>query len=252
MKNEQRPRTIQDLHWQDNATFVIGGESITLDYELGGSKRKSDASDFTMMKTRGFLDHYLQHSEEDFTRILEIGVYQGGSYVFLDQLFRPRKITAVELSQQPIPALDDYVFRNRDRAQLRYGVSQDDATKLAGIIETDLGGEIDLVVDDASHFYDQTKASFRVAFPKVRPGGLYIIEDWSWSFQAPFQTPDHPWREAHSLANLVVDLMEEMALQSLIDEISVTPHMMKIRRSSAPAAPVFTSTARRGRRYQPI
>lgn len=252
MSNEQRPRTIQDLHWENNATFVIGGESITLDYELGGSKRKSDASDFTMMKTRGFLDHYLQHSGEDFGRILELGVYQGGSYVFLDQLFRPQKITAVELSQQPIPALDDYVSKNRARASLRYGVSQDDQASLAKIIETDLGGTIDLVVDDASHFYDQTKASFRVAFPKLRPRGLYIIEDWSWSFQEPFQTTDHPWRHAHSLANLVVDLMEEMALRPLIDEISITPHMMKIRRSSAPSQPVFTSSARRGRTYQPI
>ena len=205
-----------------------------------------------MMKTRGFLDHYLEHTGESFAHILEIGVYQGGSYVFLDQLFKPRKLTAVELVTQPIPALDAYVAREPDRTKLHYGVSQDDEAALGTIIDTDLGGTIDLVVDDASHFYDQTKASFRVAFPKLRAQGLYIIEDWSWSFQAPYQEPDHPWREVHSLANLVVDLMEEMELRHLIEEIKISPHMIKIRKSSAPTTAVFTSSARRGRAYVPI
>ncbi len=72
---------------------------------------------------------------------------------------------------------------NVSRAKIHYGTSQDDELRLAQIINHDFGGVIDLAIDDASHFYDQTKASFKVAFPKVRPGGLYIIEDWTWSFR---------------------------------------------------------------------
>ena len=38
---------------------------------------------------------------------------------------------------------------------------------------------LDLVVDDASHLYDETKVALEVLLPRVRPGGLFIIEDWA-------------------------------------------------------------------------
>ncbi|NSZ61881.1 class I SAM-dependent methyltransferase [Agrobacterium tumefaciens] len=235
--------------WHDKATFSVGGHRITMDYEYGGSKRKSAQSDFTMMKSRSFLDQYLKHEGEDFKRILELGVYQGGSYVFLNEVFKPRKIAAVELSEVPIPALDTYIVAQQGRAKLYYGTSQDNEAKLAEIVQTDFGGELDLVVDDASHFYDQTKASFRTLFPKLRAGGLYMIEDWCWSFYAEYQAPDHPWAEHHSLANLAIDLMEEMSTGTSIDEIIISPHIIKVRRSVHPTKPVFQKTARRGRDY---
>ncbi|EJL58088.1 Cephalosporin hydroxylase [Rhizobium sp. CF122] len=244
------PRHDQDLVWLDKATFQIGGQNITLDYEYGGSKRKSARSDFTMMKSRGFLDNYLQHKGEDFRRILELGVYQGGSFVFLDQVFNPERISAVELSDVPIPALDTYVASRNGKAKVHYGTSQDNVQRLGEIIAQDFGGELDLVVDDASHFYDQTKASFKVAFPKLRPGGLYIVEDWSWSFLNDYQQQDHPWAEHHSLANLAIDLMEEMALKRTIEDVVISAHMLKVRRSNEAVTGVFETANRRNRPYQ--
>ena len=35
------------------------------------------------------------------------------------------------------------------------------------------------MIDDASHLYVETKASFEELFPRLRPGGLFIIEDWA-------------------------------------------------------------------------
>lgn len=241
-----------EVTWHDKATFSVGGHRITMDYEYGGSKRKSAQSDFTMMKSRSFLDQYLKHQGESFRRILELGVYQGGSFVFLNEVFKPAKIAAVELSQVPIPALDTYISGQEGRAKLYYGTSQDDEAKLHEIVKADFGGELDLVVDDASHFYDQTKASFRTLLPKLRPGGLYIIEDWSWSFFDDYQAPGHPWAEHHSLANLAIDLMEEMALANAIESFEVSPHMIKVRRSNEPATPVFQNTSRRSRQYNLI
>ncbi|MDZ7926157.1 MAG: class I SAM-dependent methyltransferase [Agrobacterium sp.] len=240
------------IEWLDKATFAVGGHKITMDYEYGGSKRKSAQSDFTMMKSRSFLTQYLQHEGEDFKRILELGVYQGGSFVFLDQVFNPDRISAVELSAVPIPALDAYVEKSKGRATVHYGTSQDDVQRLGEIIDQDFGGQLDLVVDDASHFYDQTRASFKLAFPRLRPGGLYIIEDWSWSFFEDYQGPDHPWAEHHSLANLAIDLMEEMALGKAIEDVTVSRHMIKVRRSKKNASEIFKTTARRGRDYQLI
>ncbi len=238
------------MRWIDDTTFEMDGVKITLDYEHGGSKRRSEAADFTMMKTRGFLDYYALHRDEDFRRILEVGVYQGGSFVFLDKLFKPDRLSAIELSDQPIPALDAYVEKNQPRTRMHYATSQGDTERVAEIIEQDFGGVLDLVVDDASHFYELTKATFKTAFPRLRPGGLYIIEDWSWSFQQGFQAPDHPWANMNSLANLTIDVMEDMVLAGMIEDIAVSRPMMKIRRSQAPVGgPVLEDNGRRGRSW---
>jgi hypothetical protein len=84
----------------------------------------------------------------------------------------------------------------------------------------------------------------------VRAGGLYIIEDWSWSFQDEFQNTDHPWASRNSLANLVIDLMEDMALSNMVAHVTVTRHMVKIRRTEAVSGSVFAQGwSRRGRQY---
>jgi cephalosporin hydroxylase len=132
---------------------------------------------------------------------------------------------------------------------LHYGVSQDDAKKLKEIVNTDFGGELDLVVDDASHFYEQTKTSFKTLFPLVRLGGLYIVEDWSWSFQDDFQDPQSPWWSIASPANLLIELMEDMTRGKLILDIQITRELLKIRRSNLAVGQVFVMQARRGRKY---
>ena len=62
---------------------------------------------------------------------------------------------------------------------------------------TELGGRlIDLVIDDASHRLAETRSSFESLFPHVRPGGLFIIEDW---------------RCDHTLADVIVEAIERDA-----------------------------------------
>jgi Methyltransferase domain len=240
------------LNWLDRSSFEIGGYTITLDYEIGGSKLKSSARNFTIMKAPSFLDHYTVLKSEGFKKILELGVYQGGSFVFLDQLLKPEKFSAVEISSVPIPALDTYVSNNADRAKLYYSTSQDDVGRLNDIVETDFGGMLDLVVDDASHWYKQTKTSFQTLFPKLKAGGLYIIEDWSWSFETAFQDPANGWFDQAAPVNLILDLCEDMAMRQSIQSIHVERELIKIRKAQNAGGEVFTSQARRGRNFIPL
>jgi predicted O-methyltransferase YrrM len=240
------------LNWINASSFEIGGYTITLDYAHGGSQRKSSDHEFTIMKDRNFFDHYTTLQGGDFKRIMELGVYQGGSFVFLDQLLNPTKIAAVELSSVPIPSLDNYIAKNGDRMRLYYGTSQDDVARLNEIVDADFGGVLDLVVDDASHFYEPTKTSFATLFPKLRPGGLYIIEDWSWGFDPGYQHPSHEWYSQAAPANLVIDLLEDMALAPLIEDVHVSRPMIKIRRSNASGGEVFACRGRRGRVFNPL
>lgn len=235
------------LNWKSDTDFEIGGYTMCMDYAHGGSKIQSEDHKFLLMKAKNFLCHYTSLAPEECRKVLELGVYQGGSFVFLDQLLKPERISALELSTTPIPALDKYVSDNNNRARLYYGTSQDDVEKLRDIVSRDFDGQLDLVVDDASHFYEQTKTSFMTLFPLVRPGGMYIIEDWSWSFQDDFQDPTNDWYQVASPANLIIDLMEDMTRSGLILDIQVTRELLKIRRSNVAEGQVMATQARRDR-----
>ena len=43
--------------------------------------------------------------------------------------------------------------------------------------EVELTDEPDPVVHDASHTYEETRASFEFLFPLLSRGGIYVIED---------------------------------------------------------------------------
>ena len=97
-------------------------------------------------------------------------------------LAQPRKLVACELDPDRIAVLDELRAREgiEDVVRPYYGVDQSDRTRLSEIVEEEFGTTpLDLVIDDASHLYDETLASFEVLYPRVRPGGLFIIEDWA-------------------------------------------------------------------------
>jgi cephalosporin hydroxylase len=239
------------LQWIDDSSFIIDGVKVTLDYKFGGSKRQSGSDDFTMMKTPSFLNEYIALQGQGIRKVLELGVYQGGSFVFLDKLLKPDVISAVELSTTPIPALDRYVAANKPRCKMHYGTSQGDVEALARIVAEDFGGQVDLVVDDASHFYELTKASFEVLFPALRPGGCYIIEDWSWSFGADYQDPAQAWFQQPSLANILIDLAEELSINNSVENVNIGRDMIVIKKTgAADLAPLFQGKGRRGRKLE--
>jgi predicted O-methyltransferase YrrM len=114
--------------------------------------------------------------------IFELGIAEGGSTALLALLARPTRLIAIDLEQPPLQALSDFVADQHlgDTVRLHYGVDQADRAQLAAILDADLGdGQLDVVVDDASHQLAPTRASFEILFPRLRPGGWYIIEDWN-------------------------------------------------------------------------
>ena len=77
----------------------------------------------------------------------------------------------------PVGGLDE-------RVRPYYGVDQVDSARLVTIVAEEFGDErLDLVVDDASHSLEPTRTSFETLFPRLRDGGLYLIEDWNWQIR---------------------------------------------------------------------
>jgi len=147
-------------------------------------------------------------------RILELGVWDGGGLAFWNEVMRPEKIVGVDIADKEDSGyLREYLRRRElsDRIKTHWRTDQADRKRLREIVEVELGGEIDLVIDDASHQYDLTKESFEILFPYLRPGGLYVIEDWGWGYWEEFQAPSHPWTGRENPGKLVFELMEATA-----------------------------------------
>ena len=78
--------------------FKLGDVEFQMDLAASQARRKSDASCFTIVKSKPYLDHYAQLAETVRPRtILELGIFQGGGFAFLDQLFKPQRMAARRL-----------------------------------------------------------------------------------------------------------------------------------------------------------
>lgn len=238
------------MKWTGDTTFEIEGTKFRIDASDGGKGAKTNEHEYVIAKHPSFLDRYIGLKYSGYQKILELGAFEGGSFVFLDKLLKPKKISVVDLMEIPRPVFEAYVAANAPRTSFHCPVSQDDPEALERIVQDDFGGEVDLIIDDASHYYDQTRTSFLTLYPKVRPGGLYIIEDWGWSFHEPFQGPNGFWKERKSLVNLVIELLEEISLNSSIVDMTVTADMVMLKKPLTPAhSPLLTRHGRRDRQW---
>jgi hypothetical protein len=115
--------------------------------------------------------------------IVELGISCGGSTALIAQTAEPKKLVALELSDEPVQQLERFLDDTSRRSTVHpyYGVDQADRATVSRILDDEFGTEpLDLVTDDASHLLDLTRSSFEMLFPRLRPGGTYIIEDWNW------------------------------------------------------------------------
>ena len=163
---------------------ILPGESFFVDDVEFVCKYapESTANRFFIVKPMTLVDHYREVCRGVAGgTIFELGIAEGGSTALFALLAKPRKIIAVDLEPQPLVALSEFSAAHGLSEVVRpyYGVDQSDHKRLAEIVTAELGDDpIDLVVDDASHFLELTRSSFDSLFPRLRPGGLYMIEDW--------------------------------------------------------------------------
>ena len=136
-----------------------------------------------ILKDRRSLESYRTVLRNHIARnVLEFGVLEGGSAVLFSLLLDLDKFVGVELNDQP-PGLRQFLSQQEvgKRIRLHFKTSQTDEAKIRNIIRNEFDGTpLDLIIDDASHAYALTKRTFEIAFPHLRPGGLYVIEDWGW------------------------------------------------------------------------
>lgn len=247
------------LRWETDANFSVEGTR----FHCAFPKLDPPEGYLPILKDPAMVPPYEAIiSELHPARVMELGIRHGGSTALLYELTKSdlSRLVAIELDADRAEALDRFIRDHEldDVIRPHYGVDQADRSRLAELVDEEFGGEpLDLVVDDASHLYDPTVASFETLFPRLRPGGLYIIEDWTSYYlglntiadeleKLDRQTMEDVTRDALSagitrpklLALLTVQLVLMRAVEAnLVEKVSVDRYWTVVERGDAEISP---------------
>ncbi|MEM9045631.1 MAG: hypothetical protein AAGC81_13140 [Pseudomonadota bacterium] len=120
--------------------------------------------------------------------LIELGVAEGASLKVFSEYFPKSTIVGVDIR------LRDIDFANWPKIHVYEG-SQTDAKLMIELATRHAPEGIDIVVDDASHQGALSFESFNILFPRLKAGGLYVIEDWgtgywdSWTDGGLYEPP---------------------------------------------------------------
>ena len=202
------------LHWLGDDELEVDGQRYAVTAQVPDMHALESTPDrLVLAKNRPMVEHiYEGAASRPSDYVVELGIFKGGSTAFLQQVLRPKKLVAIDVQPQPVPALQAFIADRGldDVVSLYWGVDQADQARLSAILEEEFGGEqLDLVIDDASHQYDMARASVEVLLPRLRPGGRYVVEDWAWAHfdEAIFKGPDGLWADRPALTNLIIEMM---------------------------------------------
>lgn len=227
--------------WIDDQKFILNGVEFFLSTDIGTLHSSQSAQDrFLLGKYRLMVENIIaMRDSENIKRIVDIGIFKGGSMALYALAFAPEKLVGIEYSATPEESLERFISDRGLQNTVRsyYGTNQADTERIQKIVKAEFGNEsLDLVVDDASHHYKETRASFETLFPLLKPNGIYIIEDWAWAHWKgdlwqksqifPAQMP--------SLTNILIEVCMLCASRpDLVASVQIEPAVIKVRRGDA-------------------
>ena len=247
------------LPWEGADRLRYG--PVAVDFCVGDALMERESTDdgFVLGKSPQMLKRMLAELRYAPKRIVDVGVFKGGSVVLLNEMFRPEALLAVELNPQDQPPLQRYIAAHGGgRVNFLRGVDQADRPKLHAACDRVFGdAPIDLVIDDASHWYPQTLATFTALFPRLAPGGLYVVEDWGWA-----HWPGDRWQvdfggsyfaDKEPVSNLIIDLaLLATALPDVVPRVAFDRVSIYVERGSGTIARDFDLAALVHNRRQPL
>lgn len=134
-------------------------------------------------------------------RLLEMGVLSGNSIKMWAQYFAhpETRIVGIDIHTDWCHPIDD------PRVSI-IEASQTDADFFAGLEPQDI------IIDDAGHFASAQIEAFRLAWPLVKPGGWYVVEDLH-TYAAP-ELCDAPENLMQFLTRLATEMQGRGAMAS--------------------------------------
>jgi hypothetical protein len=185
-----------------------------------------------------FLQRYDAYRSRLPTRnVVEVGIAECGSLIYFALRYPHLNFVGIDLRPS-----NDAVYYHLDRlgltgrVKLHYRVDQADGRRLREIVKQEFDGAAPgAVIDDASHFYEQSTKTFEALFGLVAPRGFYCLEDWNWAHEPGRTQEGKLWPDKVSMANLLfrIILMQPSG-RDLVRDIHVNNNVAFIERGSHP------------------
>ena len=148
-------------------------------------------------KIHGFTktyESYFEPLQDQAIKLLEIGVQSGASLRMWKHYFPNADIVGIDYF--------DLKVMNEDRIKIIQGEQKDTSVMEKALLD----GPFDIIIDDGSHQNQDITASFEYLFPRMKPGGVYVIEDTTCTY----------WGETHNVGpNTTMEKMKQ-----LIDDVN--------------------------------
>lgn len=248
------PSAWSRLSWEGDR-MLLDGQAFRI--EEVGAVPPTRPGELRFFKSRSLVERVAQFfaRRPDFRprRILEMGIWEGGSVAFWNQIFTPERHVAFDLATRgDSAAFRAWVDRSARRGSIEtiWGIDQSDRRAVLDLARRTLGGAPDLVIDDAAHILECLQPAFETLFPLLAPGGIYLIEDWSWGHREEFQGGVQVWQPYGDPTRLILDLVETSGTSGgVVAAVHVDPDWVAVERGpEAIAAPLDFRLADRIRR----
>ncbi len=164
-----------------------------------------------------YTQHYMQHFlpfKNKKLALLEIGVggyshpkLGGGSLLMWKKYFPKGKIYGVDI-------YDKSALQER-RIKIFQG-SQVDQQFLEKV--TNETGPLDIIIDDGSHVNKHVIETFKLLFPKLKKGGIYVVEDIQTSYWEDFGGDSKNLQNPATSMNFFKSLTDGLNYQEITDE----------------------------------
>lgn len=126
--------------------------------------------------------------------LLEIGI---GGYEYPDRGGASLKMWEEYFEHGKITGIDLHAKHGLDTERIKTHIgSQDDPEFLNKLI--DEIGAPDIIVDDGSHISELTIKTFEILFPRLKSGGIYVVEDAGTSYWKDHFFGDNDVNNYHS------------------------------------------------------
>jgi predicted O-methyltransferase YrrM len=231
---------VPSIQWTSDTAFEVDGTPYLSDQY--GMRRDTEPTRFCVAKVPRIIDRYAALLADLAPRtIVEVGILEGASTALFADLAQPRKLVAIEYREAPTEKLRAFIERKglQDVVSVHGGVDQADVERVQAIVDHELGGDaLDLLLDDASHLLDPTRATFNALFPRLREGGVYVLEDWGTGLKPNGPRPLQPGEQP--LIELVFEIvMAKGRNPRLIRDITVRSGWVTVVRGDQPVTEPF-------------
>jgi len=204
----------------------------------GDTERSTTLDEVLILKKPAFLRRYDAYlSRLPNRNVVEVGIAEGGSLIYFALRYPHLRFVGIDL-RSPNEAVQHHIDRLglSDRIKLHYRVDQADGRRLREIVTQEYGDEpLGAMIDDASHFFEQSTKTFEALYGRVAAKGFYCLEDWNWAHE-PGRTQDgRLWADKVSMANLLFRIiLLQPAGRDIVRDIHINNNVAFIERGTHP------------------